>query len=351
MSRSSPRIDSRDVAAAVGVSQATVSRALRNDPNIAEKTRQRVQETAQRLGYVTNELGRSLKNRATNRVAFVADLDNPLWPMLVARAHDELTSHGYTMTLLAERGDPVEMATYLASGWADGVIITSARLQAQLPEDLSRRGIPFVLVNRTIDGTDADATVADNYGGGRTAAELLVAAGHTRIGALFGPPETSTGRDRENGFRTGLHEAGLTLPKTRVRHGPFDYSFGREALPTMLSGRYRPTALFCSNDIIAIGAINTARDIGLQIPDDLALVGFDDLDQAAWPVFDLTTLKVPFDDMVHTAIELLLKRLQGDQSKPQVHVHPVQSVLRGTHRSQGGQRSARSLTGQTGPTK
>jgi LacI family transcriptional regulator len=331
--RRPPQVGSRDVATDVGVSQATVSRALRGDPSVTEKTRLRVQEAAQRLGYVPNDLGRSLKNQATHRIAFVADLDNPLWSLLVAQAHDELARHGYTMTLLAEHGDPVKMSTYLASGWADAVIISSARLDARLPEMLAGRGVPFVLVNRTISGTTADAVVADNVHGGRAAAGVLAAAGHTRIGALFGPPETSTGRDREFGFRAGLAEAGLSLPPSRVMHGAFDYAFGREALTTLLRGRYRPTAVFCTNDIIAMGAINTAHELGLRIPDDLALTGFDDLEQASWPVYDLTTIKVPFEAMLRSAISMLLSRLAGDDSPARVDVHAVTAVLRGTHKT------------------
>jgi LacI family transcriptional regulator len=329
--RRPPQVDSRDVATDVGVSQATVSRALRDDPSVAEKTRLRVQEAAQRLGYVPNDLGRSFKNQATHRIAFVADLDNPLWSLLVAQAHDELAQHGYTMTLLAEHGDPVKIPTYLASGWADAVIISSARLDARLPQILASRGVPFVLVNRTITGTAADAVVADNVQGGRAAAEVLMAAGHTRIGALFGPPETSTGRDRESGFRDALSEGGLSLPPSRVRHGEFDYAFGRTALTTVMRGRYRPTAVFCTNDIIAMGAVNAAHELGLRIPDDLALTGFDDLEQASWPVYDLTTIKVPFDAMLRSAITMLLSRLAGDDSPAHVDVHAVTPVLRGTH--------------------
>ncbi len=327
-----PQVDSRDVAADAGVSQATVSRALRNDPIVAEKTRLRVHEAALRLGYVPNDLGRSLKNQATHRVAFLADLDNPLWAMLVAEAHDGLAEHGYTMTLLAERGDPVTLSTYLASGWADGVIITSARLDAQLPQMLSRRGVPFVLVNRTISGTTGDAVVADNVSGGRASAQLLMAGGHTRIGALFGPSDTSTGIDRERGFRLGLEEGGVPLPESRVRHGEFEYAYGREALSGLLQGRSRPTAVFCTNDIIAMGAINAAHELGLRIPGDLALTGFDDLEESAWPVYDLTTIKVPFDEMLRAAIGMLLRRLAGDDAPPRVDVHPVVPVLRSTHK-------------------
>lgn len=324
-------VTSHDVAKAAGVSQPTVSRALRDDPNIAEATKAHVAAVAKKLGYVTNELGRSLSLQATKRVAVVADLDNPLWPMLIEQLHDGLAQSGYSMTLLAEHGDLQRFELQLLGGWADAVILTSARVGSALPVELRRRGVPFVLVNRTIKGLRADAAVADNVGGGRAAAHVLAEAGHTRVAALFGPQDTSTGRDREKGFRAGLDEAGLTLPVSRVVHGEFDYAFGRQALPLLLKGRHRATAIFCANDIIAIGALNTARQLGLSVPSDIAFVGFDDLEQASWPAFDLTTIRIPFETLVRAAVTRVLARLAGDTSPPRVEVHPVVPVLRGTH--------------------
>lgn len=330
-------VTSHDVARAAGVSQPTVSRALRDDPRISARTKLRVLEAATSLGYVANELGRNLSTRTTRRVALVADLDNPLWPLLVAEIHDELSSHGYTMSLLTERGDPVGMQANLLGGWADGVIITSARLDARLPVELARRGVPFVLVNRTIEGGFvADSAVADNPAGAQMAARLLLEAGHTRVGALFGPTDTSTGRGRERGFRDGLAEAGVALRPTDVRHGPFDYSHGRASLPGLLAGRTGPTAVFCANDIIAIGAMNTAHEMGVRVPGDIALVGFDDLEQASWPVFDLTTIKVPFQAMLRSAVAMLLDRLGGHRGAARQLVHPVAAVLRGTHHAGAG---------------
>ena len=324
-------VTGHDVARQAGVSQPTVSRALRDDPKIAAKTRQRVAEVAERLGYVPSELGRSLSTQATKRIAVVADLDNPLWGMLVEQLHDDLSDSGYSMTLLAEHGDLARFELQLLGGWADGVIITSARLTSTLPDELQRRNIPLVLVNRVTQGLKADAAVADNIEGGRAAAKILVDAGHTRVAALFGPIDTSTGRGREEGFRRGLKEAGLTLPDSSVIHGDFDYRFGQEALPQLLTGRHRASAIFCASDMIAIGALNRAHQLGIEVPADIALVGYDDLDQASWPIFDLTTVRVPFDAMVRSAVQRIMARLSGDESPARVETHPVTPVLRGTH--------------------
>lgn len=155
------------------------------------------------------------------------------------------------------------------------------------------------------------------------------------MGALFGPADTSTGRDRELGFREGLAEAGMALHPADVRHGPFDYAYGRAALPELLTGRSAPTALFCSNDIIAIGAMNTAHELGLRVPENIALMGFDDLAQASWPLFNLTTIHVPFQEMLRSAVTMLLDRLEGRVTKARHQVHPVTPVLRATHRVGG----------------
>lgn len=324
-------VTSRDVAREAGVSQPTVSRALRDDPKISVSTRARVAEVAKRLGYVPSELGRSLSTQATKRIAVVADLDNPLWAMLVEQLHDDLSASGYSMTLLAEHGDLPRFERQLLGGWADGVIITSARMSATVPIELARRNVPLVLVNRVARGLKVDAAVADNVQGGRAAAKILIDAGHTRVAALLGPADTSTGRGRERGFRQALAEAGLALPDARVVHGDFDYGFGREALPQLLKGRHRASAIFCANDIIAIGALNRARQLGVDVPSDIAIVGFDDLDQASWPVFDLTTIRVPFGAMVRSAVRRIMARLCGDTSRARVEIHPVTPVLRRTH--------------------
>ncbi|WLQ35193.1 LacI family DNA-binding transcriptional regulator [Streptomyces castrisilvae] len=316
-----------------GVSQATVSRALRSNSSISARTREKVIEAARKLGYIPNELGRSLSTRATGRIALVADLDNPLWPMLVGQIHDELASRGFSLTLLAERGDPVGMETKLLSGWADGVIITSAHLHARLPKELAQRKVPVVLVNRALEDLSADAAVADNLAGGRASAQLLLDSGHTRLGALFGPTDTSTGQMREQGFRDVLAEAGVSLPKSRVRYGPFAFTHGRESLPALLKGRYPPTAIFCANDIIAIGAMNSAHEMGVRVPEDIALVGFDDLDQASWPLFNLTTVRVPFEAMLRSAVSMLVERLSGYEGPGRVQVHPIMTVRRGTHQA------------------
>ena len=174
--------------------------------------------------------------------------------------------------------------------------------------------------------------MADNYAGGAAAAKMLLDAGHRKIGALFGPSDVSTARDREAGFRGALVDAGVKLPARWVRHGGFDAA---EFVPTLMSGSARPTAVFCWNDVIAMGAVNAAYELGLSVPDDLALTGFDDLAEAAWPVFGLSTVAVPFGDMMHSAVNALMERIGGYAGTGRRTTHAITPVLRRTHGAPG----------------
>lgn len=325
------RVTSFDVAKAAGVSQPTVSRALRGDPSVSAATRDRIRQVAEALEYVPSERGRNLSTSSTQRVAMVVDLDNPLWPLLVRRLHDTLEAAGLHLTLDAGHGDAGAMAAQLLGGGVDGVIVSTVALDSPVPEEFARRGVPLVLLNRVTEGAQPDSSTADDRSGGALAAELLLEAGHRDIGALFGPPDTSTGRGRERGFREALDHAGVPLRADWIRHGPFDYGYGRTAIVELTAAGEHPSAVFCANDIIAIGAMDMAGDRGISVPGDLALVGFDDLDQASWSSFDLTTIAVPFDAMVDCAVELLVDRIGGYEGPGRPVVHPVTQVRRGSH--------------------
>jgi LacI family transcriptional regulator len=324
-------VTSHDVARLAGVSQPTVSRALRGDPRVAESTRQKVADAAAQLGYVASELGRSLATRSTRQIAMVADLRNALYPTLVEPLHDAFARHGYRMVLLAERGD--DRATYerLLDRSVDGVVLTTTMLRSSLSKSLLDRGLPFVELNRLSGRRRVDGVAADNAGGAATLARLLVECGHRRIAAVMGPSATSTSRDREAGFRAALAEAGLDLPDRWIARGGFGYEDGERGFAEVMVGRHRPTAVFCVGDSTAVGALNQARRMGLDVPGDVTVVGFDDLAIAAWPCFRLTTVRAPLNEMAVAAADRLVGRLAGDERAPAVEVFPTALVLRDTH--------------------
>ncbi|MFW0795225.1 LacI family DNA-binding transcriptional regulator [Gordonia sp. CPCC 205515] len=325
-------VTSRDVARLAGVSQPTVSRALRGDTRVAEATRLRVAEAADALGYVPSEAGRSLVTRMTRRIGIVVtDLTNPFYPQLVGPLHDELEKHGYRIMVFAERTDSLTAVEHLVDGSVDGVVLLTTTLGSRLPSELTRRGVPFVCLNRESGSGLDDAAVVDNELGGKMAADHLVELGHRRIAGIFGPEDTSTGRDRELGFRFALAEAGIAIPVALTAHGPFDFDTGHAEMQRFLDMANPPTAVFCGNDVVAIGALNAAVGAGARVPGDVSIVGFDDIPMASWEAFRLTTVAYDLSDMAVSAARLLVRRLgaQADD-QPQREVMVPSLIVRGT---------------------
>lgn len=310
-------ITSRDVARLAGVSQPTVSRALRGDPRVATDTRIRVENAVAALGYVPSEAGRSLVTRVTKRVGIVvSDLTNPFYPHLIGPLHDTLEEHGYRMMVFTERSDSQVSIEQLVDGSVDGLVLLTSNVGSTLPAELTRRRIPFVFLNRETGEGMGDAAVVDNQLGGRIAAARLTELGHRCIGGIFGPTDTSTGRDREMGFRLALADKGIGLAPELTKRGPFEFDTGYHSMLELLKLPERPTAVFCGNDVIAIGAINAATAHGVRIPEDVSLIGFDNIPMAAWPVFQLTTIGHDLNKMAAAAAKLLVDRLRGDDESP-----------------------------------
>ncbi|MBX5440920.1 MAG: LacI family DNA-binding transcriptional regulator [Solirubrobacteraceae bacterium] len=324
---------SHDVARLAGVSQPTVSRALRDEAGVSEATKQAVRAAAEQLGYIPIQRGRSLSTSRSGQIAVVVhDLATPFSLEILQAADAVLHGAGQRMLVLTPDAADEALAPRLLDGSLDGAILTTTMLDSSLPQRLARRGLPFVLLNREVDDAPGDVCVVDNVAGGRLAAEELLAAGHREIAALFGPAQTSTGRDREAGFRAALAEAGVALPERRTRRGPYTFAFGRAATAALLETR--PTALFCGDDVVAIGAYNALLARGASVPGDVSLIGFDDLSLAAWDVFQLTTVRGDLVRLMRTAAELLLERIAigsgREQPPPRRVVQAVEIVRRRT---------------------
>jgi LacI family transcriptional regulator len=325
-------VTSHDVARLAGVSQPTVSRALRDRKGVSMVTRARVRDAARALGYVPSQVGRSLATRTTGRVGVVsAELCNPFYPALIEPLHDALAALGYRMILLTDRGDAEIELEPLIDGSLDGVVLSTSEVSSQLPLELARRGLPHVMLNRSVDGAQTDECVSDNIAGAGAVADFLVDLGHTRIGAVFGPEAMSTGRERAAGFRTRLAERGAALESRYVRSGPFHQDTGRAALTELMACQPPPTALFCANDVVAFGACTAAMAAGIDIPRQLTIVGFDDIPMASWEVFSLTTMRIDLEDMGRRAAALLAERIADPGLPARRVVLPVDLVRRGSH--------------------
>ncbi|MBB5629492.1 LacI family DNA-binding transcriptional regulator [Sphaerisporangium krabiense] len=325
-------VTSFDVARLAGVSQATVSRALRDMRGTSEATRRRVREAARQLGYVPRQTARSLATSRTRRIGVViGELGNPFYAALLDPLIARLHERGY-LAVVVHDDDVSELdCEPLLDGSLDGAVLATVRAGSAAPEELGRRGVPFVLVNREQAGKWGDVSVADNRAGATLAAELLLGLGHRRIGMIGGPPDTSTARARTEAFRDALAAAGVALSPGLVVHGAFDLATGSDGFDRLMGAPRPPTAIFCANDVLAIGALHRARSSGVDVPSQVSVVGFDDIPLASLAQIGLTTVSADLRTMAVTAVDLLLERLADPALGQRRVLHAATLVRRATH--------------------
>ncbi len=305
-----------DVARAAGVHPSTVSRALhRADLPLRPETRRRVLAAVERLGYRPSALARSLRLRRTLTLGMlVPDITNPFFPPVIKGAEDAAQARGYNLILCNTEDLPEREATYLAvlrERQVDGLLIASSRMSDRVITALRRDGFPFVLVNRSARGAELAVTV-DNRAGAGAAIAHLASLGHRRIGHLAGPQMTTTGVERAAGVRAALRRHGLAAePGLWVESEAYSEEAGYRAARWLLVREDPPTAIFGANDLIALGALRAAREAGLRVPQDVSLVGFNDIPQAELLEPALTTVRVPQYEMGEAAARMLIARLEG----------------------------------------
>ncbi len=325
-------VTSRDVARVAGVSQATVSRVLLDSDKVTEATRNRVLAAMTSTGYAPNAMARAMKTQRTGTVGVVvARITNPYYPEVIEALSSELASAGQRMVLWSSEGaGDVSALQAIRQGMVDGVIFTTVTEEsAPLQEALSRRS-PVVTLNRSVEGLDCDQVTSDNWHGSGGIARYFVERGHGRIGFIGGPPAPSTSREREEGFRAGLAASGVSLEGPLALHGDFSHADGRRHMRELLSLKEPPSAVFCVNDLTAMGAIDGARSLGARVPDDVWVAGYDDIPMAAWDSFDLTTVSQPVSAMSALAVQLLMRRISDPSLPKHHHRYPSQIVVRGS---------------------
>lgn len=290
---------------------------------------------AQRLGYRPNASARSLVTQRTRTVAVVlADITNPFYPLLVEALHEQLGRGGYRMILFNERTDARGdggIEALLAGGGADGAVFLSVTVDAGASSLLTSTSVPAVLLNRDAAGPAIDRVMADHHGGATQVAELLVGLGHTRLGFIAGPANTSTSRDREAGFRMALERHGLRLDPSLRRAGEFTHQSGFQWATDLMRMPDPPTAIFCANDVVAFGALDAMRRLRIEVPRQVSIVGFDDITMAGWEAFSLTTVRQPLTEMARDAARLLISRIEGsNEAEPSRIVFPTHLIQRAT---------------------
>ena len=225
--------------------------------------------------------------------------------------HDELDTLGYQLMLQTETTDSATVAERLIANALDGVVLATTTVDSVVPVRLRDRGVPFVYFNRTSATIEADSATVDPGPGLSETAERVAALGHRRVGAIFGPRNTSTGAERETALREALGGVGITIGQQYVHRGAFDFDTGYAGGQLLLRRTPPPTVIICGNDVVAMGTLNAARELGVSVPADVSIVGFDDLPQAAWPLIQLTTVAFDLDGMARTAAGLLVKRTES----------------------------------------
>jgi len=318
----SDRVTSKDVARYAGVSQATVSRVFSgNSASVTPETQSAVLHSARALGYRPNVIGRMMRTRQTHIVGIVmANITNPFYPYVLEKFLQRLQQMERQVLLFtaAPEQSVDDLLPLALQHQVQALIITSATLSSAMIAECARAETPVILFNRTVTGESISAVCADNLAGGRMVAELLWETGHRHFAYITGEPDTSTQVDRYRGYRDALAERGIT--QIALEHGVYTYESGYRAAQTLLRQASRPDALFCANDITAIGAMDGARDLGLSVPHDISIVGYDDIPMAAWGAYQLTTVSQEVDVMIETTLEMLIRRVADPHALPELRL-------------------------------
>ena len=327
----------RDVADAAGVHPGTASRALNDETKalVRPETIERVLAAAVSLGYKPNLLARSFKTRRTNSVGIVIpDINNPLFPPMVRGVEDRLFQDGYVALLANTENDPDRQRRIfegMVDRRVDGLVLATARRQDIGVEELSEMGIPIVLFNRVVEDGKLASVSADDAIGVRMVVEHLRKLGHERIGHVAGPQSLSTGYARYNGFVSAMAETGAVVdPQDVVFAETFSIAEGERCAAALLGNADRPSAIFAGNDMLALGCYSVAERAGLACPEDLSIVGFNDM-----PFIDrvnppLTTVRIPHYELGLRAAELLIARLRYPDTPVEVVQLAPELVVRGS---------------------
>ena len=325
----------RDVAAEAGVAESTASRALTGHDSIAEETRQRIHEIARRLGY--NRRKRPVKEPGNRRGlvgVVVAALHNSFYPFLIDRIHDELDALGFDMILiiddLSNAGNSRKIQGLIDTS-LDGVIFATAVIQSPAVEQLIAREFPTVLAIRSNKANNVDVVESDNLAAGAEAVRHLLDLGHERIGFILGPRETSTSIDRFAGGCRELEAVGLAPAPDHVIWGSYSHDGGYSGLVRLMNLAQPPGAIFCGNDVIAIGALEACQKLGIDVPGNLSIIGVDDIPMASWSMVSLTTIRQPIGEIGALSARRLVTRIEGRADQIPTHdILPTSIVRRRT---------------------
>ncbi|WP_428774493.1 LacI family DNA-binding transcriptional regulator [Vibrio sp.] len=293
----------------LGVSQSTVSRAFSPTASISEKKRKMVMDAAAKLGYTPNAIARSLISNRSGLVAIALDSEsNPMYDLLTRALAIAIQKRGGQVVLCPIDKDDLDLAISRAIEYqVDGLIIATSRLTSRAFAQCEKFGVHLSLINRYSEGLNANSAGIDNRLTGKQAAEYLVSKGYKQLAYVSGDAGSMTSEERWLGFSSTLQEMGLPSPV--YIQAKYSFEAGLNAASEILGHTVKPDAIFCANDILAMGVMDGLRKASASIPGDYAIMGVDDIPMAGWPSYDLTTIAQPVDKIVQRAVDDLMSRI------------------------------------------
>jgi DNA-binding LacI/PurR family transcriptional regulator len=305
----------------------TISRVINNKDDVSQKTRESVLQVIERLNYRPSSIARGLATRRTCALGLVVpDIANPFFATIVRSAEEEAYAKDYSVFLGNTNEDPQRELTVLHSledKQVDGLILCSSRLKDDVLFEILARFPATVLVFRERKGADVGAFTIDDVFGGQAAIEHLLRSGHRNIGLISGPPISLSVFGRLKGYQIALQAADITINESWIRHCHPVVESGQETAYDLLKNNPEISALFCHNDLIAVGALQACAELGLRVPDDIAIVGYDDIRLAALVSPALTTLHIPSVEIGTQAMQMLLGQIEDESAEPkEIHLQP-----------------------------
>ena len=305
----------KDVALHAGVSVTTVSHVVNGTRFVSEVVRQRVEAAVRELDYVPSAVARSLKHNTTHTFGMVIpNNSNPYFAEIIRGVEDRCFAAGYNVILCNSNDDPERQAAYLrvlAEKRIDGLIFVVTGSDAVVRATLGGINTPLVLLDREVSGVSGDLVEVNHVLGSQMATRHLLELGHPRVACISGPPGLSPSSQRRAGWKDALEKAGVERTESDLARGDFTARGGYLAMQALLKRRPRPTAVFACNDLMAFGALTAAREAGIAVPQQLSIVGFDDIDLAAFSAPPLTTVAQPKKQIGTVAADLLLDRVSN----------------------------------------
>lgn len=324
-----------EVARVAGVSRATVSRVVNGSPKVSADVRRSVEKAIDRLGYVPNRAARSLVTRRSESIAVVITepahrlFNDPFFPRLIRGVSAALSARDLQLVLLMPDDEVDERRTvrYLTAGHVDGVILVSLHGDDPLPTQLASRNVPLVVLARPPQGVDVNYVDADNRDGARRATAHLAEGGRTRIATITGPQDMVAGIDRLAGYRDGLADAQMPIDDALIATGDFTQAGGERAMEQLLAATPDLDAVFCASDLMAVGALGVLQSAGHRVPEDVAVVGYDDSPIATATRPALTSVRQPIEEMGREMVNLLAENVEHAQRVPR-HIVLATELIR-----------------------